>query len=188
MKYSQVAKVYAGSLLEISSENKSLDETQEELASVVKLLTSDESSWEFLSSPVFKLEDRMNVIDKSFKGNVSEVMYNFLGVLMNHDRMEILPEVLDEFKAGVDLAKGRIRAKLTTGKDMDADSIKTIQKTLEEKFKAECVLESEVNEDLIGGFTIRFNDMLIDRSIKNELANIKQHLLQSNLPIEAISL
>ena len=188
MENSQVAKVYASSLLEIAKESKALDEIQEELVSISGLLTSNLDAWQFLSSPVFKLEDRDRMLDKSLKGNVSDVMYNFLGVLMNHDRMEILPEVVEEFKTGVDLAKGRIRAKLISGAELDAASVKSIQKILEEKFKTECVLESEVNGDLIGGFMIRFNDMLIDRSMKSQLFNLKQHLLQSNLPIEAISL
>lgn len=188
MDNSQVAKIYSRALLEIANEKKILDEIQEELTSITNILTADLNIWSFLSSPIYKLEDRTQALEKSIKGNVSETLFDFLGVLMNHDRIEILKEIRNEFISGVDKIKGRIRAKLITGNDLGEKNIQSIQKVISEKFKSECVLENEVNESLIGGFTIQFNDMLIDRSIKNELAKIKQHLLHSKLPIGAISL
>jgi len=39
-------------------------------------------------------------------------------------------------------------------------------------------LTQNIQEDLIGGFVLKMDDMLFDASLKNQLSKIKNHLSQ----------
>ena len=183
---SDAAKVYAKALLELASDGKVLDEVQDELGQMIQALKSDEDVWVFLSSPLFRTEDREKVLQAAVKGKVSELVYNFLGVLNNHSRIHELEEILQDYIQGNDKINGRIRARVISSSELSDKNKTDIQKILSDKFKATCVLDSEVDETLIGGFIVRFDDLLLDRSIKHNLDGIKHQLLESKLPVEAI--
>jgi len=176
-----VGKVYAEALLEISSEKKNSELIEEELQAVVKALCNDAEVWEFLSSPKISKEQKIKVVENSFKSVFSETVNSLLFLLLKNDRIYFIEEIANQFKLGSDLLKGRIRAYVESATKLTDSELAEIQSTLSQKYKGECIIENIIKPELIGGLVIRFNDNLIDGSMKSQLQNIKKNLLQSKL-------
>lgn len=177
----QVAKVYASALLEIASEKKILESMEEELRGVADALHSDEQVWTFLISPRVEKNTKIKAVESAFRGKVSDTIASLLDLLIKRDRMFAIKEISNQFSFGHDLLKGRIRAFMTSAQKLSDSEIKDIKDILTASFKGECILETKVNPEIIGGFIIRLKDIVIDGSMKHQLQKMKQNLLQSKL-------
>ena len=176
-----VAKVYAEALLEISIEKKNSELIEEELKAVADSLTQDSEVWEFLLSPKISKEQKIKVVENSFKSNLSDTINSLLFLLLKKDRIFFISEIAKQFRNGNDILRGRIRTYVESATKLSDSQISEIRATLSEKYKGECIIENTIKPDLIGGLVIRFNDNLIDGSIRSQLVTIKKNLLQSKL-------
>ena len=176
-----VGKVYAEALLEISVEKKNSELIEQELQAVVKALCDDAEVWEFFLSPKISKEQKIKAVENSFKTTFSDTINSLLFLLLKNDRIYFIKEIANQFTLGNDILKGRIRAYVESANKLSDSQIAEIQSTLSQKYKGECIIENFVKPELIGGLVIRFNDNLIDGSMRSQLMTIKKNLLQSKL-------
>lgn len=181
-----IAKVYANALLDISQEEGKLAEYEEELVSVTESCQADSDVWNFFLSPKVTKEQKNIVLEASLSGNVSERIFSFFSVLVHHDRISILSEILRQFSLGKDKVMGRKRVYLYSARELEKSVVNEIKLTMDQKFSNECVLETRLKPDLIGGFVVRFDDSVIDGSVKHHLEAMKKNLLQRKLQSGAL--
>ena len=93
-KASSVATVYAQALLEIAEAEKLLDETRQELEQLGALLEGQDDLFRLFSSAMVSIEERGKILEAIFKGQVSELLFRFLQVLNQKDRMNVLPAIV----------------------------------------------------------------------------------------------
>src|SRR5689334_4030481 len=90
-----LGSVYAKALLGAAQDAGQVNGVLEELESlegdVFKRLPALRLT---LTSPRVSVEEKIALIDKAFKGKMSEVLLNFLKVTARHDRLSCLPDVL----------------------------------------------------------------------------------------------
>ena len=114
MDQSQVAKVYAGALLEIGQEKKSSDELETELKSFVDSFREDKEIWAFLTSPRVPKANKVSAIEKATAGKASKEITSLLCLLLRNDRISYINEIYNQFRNLNDKVKGLIRAKVYT--------------------------------------------------------------------------
>lgn len=175
-----VAKVYANALLEIGKENKSLDILHQELGDLVGAMTSDEQVWGFFQSPRIDRVHKVKVLDK-FANQFSQVTQSLARLLIRNDRTFVLKEILKQFSEGRDKILGIARVQVQSAFPLEESDIQSIQAVLTKKLNGQCVIETIVKPELIGGVYIRFGDNVIDGSIKSQLESMKKGLLQKKL-------
>lgn len=176
-----IGKVYAEALLEIAAEKKNSTAIEEELIAAVKAICDDKEVWEFFLSPKISKEQKIKVLESSFKNTFSETVNSLLYLLLKKDRIFFIKEIANQFILGNDKLNGRIRTYVESASKLTDSQINEIRTSLTQKYKGECIIENIVKPELIGGMVIRFNDNLIDGSMKSQLMNIKKNLLQSKL-------
>ncbi|MCE9501955.1 MAG: ATP synthase F1 subunit delta, partial [Leptospira sp.] len=142
-------------------------------------LVSEKSIWEFVISPRIGRAEKAKSLEAAFKGKTSDLLYSFIGLLIRHDRLDHIEEISKQFSLGHDRIKGRIRAFVRSAKPLEEKDLNEIKSAISGKFKGECIIESSVSPDLLGGLVIKFNDFVIDGSIKDQLRQIKRNLLES---------
>lgn len=176
-----VGKVYAEALLEIAAEKKNSALIEEELQAAVRAICDDREVWEFFLSPKISKEQKIKVVENSFKTSLSETVNSLLFLLLKKDRIFFIREIATQYTLGNDKLIGRIRAYVESATKLTDSQVSEIQSTLAQKYKGECIIENIVKPELIGGLVIRFNDNLIDGSMRSQLVTIKKNLLQSKL-------
>jgi len=176
MENSQVAKVYAKALLDAGTDSKATDEYQEELKTVHDLLTSNPEVWTFLISPRVPKKDKLELIEKSFRGKASDAVVSFICILTRNDRIYYLTDVYYQYRLLNDKLNGLVRAKVQSAVPLTPENNNEIKKWFQEVYKVNAEIESVIRPELIGGLVIYFDDKVVDGSILSKLKSIKQSI------------
>lgn len=176
MNLSKIAIRYATALLEAGETQKSVDAIKTDL-SALKALYADSAEFKALiHSPTIQLAQKEKMIQDTFK-NVNSLTLTFLLLLVKKNRLNILNACIAEFERLIDLKSGIVHAEVTGSVQMTDSQLASIKSNLEGQLKLTVNLSSKIDESILGGYVVRVNDTMIDHSIKNQLAKLKDSLL-----------
>lgn len=134
-----------------------------------------------LESPVVKTPNKVRAIKIVFEGKVNPLMINFLALITENNREKYIPGIFRNLEDLYRQEEGIKSVVLTSAKPMDEAMVSQISKFLESELHAKVELTQKVNEDLIGGYVVRFDDKQYDASIATQIRKIKEQLLRTDL-------
>jgi len=178
---SEVAKVYAGALLEIAHEKNAIAKIEEELSFLEELLKNDQDLLRYFSAPGINKDSKKQFVDKVFGGELSELMVNFLKVLIDNGRQQDIPDISIAFSELLDIVNNRQKIRLVSSVKLNTDIINRIKKSLEDRFNKNIVVEEVVDPSILGGIIVQVDDLIIDASLKNDLMKLREKLLHSKI-------
>lgn len=97
---------------------------------------------------------------------------NFVRVLVENERLEVLPEIRDLFVELKNEHEGVREAHIASAFPLDDATLKALVADLEGKFKAKLDVAVSIDPELIGGVRITVGDEVIDASVRGKLANM----------------
>lgn len=175
-----IAKVYAEALLGLGVEQNKLEQYEDELITLTDSIVKDEAVFTFFVSPKISKQDKLKVVE-GLRNTFSESIVSFVGLLVKNERIIYIKDVLAQFIEGYDRHLGRRRAQVYSAKPLDSTQLQEITSILNNKISGKCILENKIKPELIGGFVIKFDDKVIDGSIRNHLDRLKKSLLLKKL-------
>jgi len=103
-------------------------------------------------------------------GPVSTEQQNFVRLLVDNERLQVLPEIRDLYLELKNAQEGVQEATIASAFPLDDATLKNLVADLEARFK--CRIRATVNLDpeLIGGVRIAVGDQVIDASVRGKLA------------------
>ncbi len=173
MKNLKPAKRYADALMDLSSDVSRLQVCQDLEFVSGNILKNDELK-DFLFSPVVSRADKTDVLRQIFLGKISEPVLNFLFLLVENNRLNILDDVLFCLKQDIDKIQNVLRADILSAVELNSDEREAVISKLKIKTKMEILADFRVDETLLGGIVIKINDTVIDLSLKKRLKNLKE--------------
>jgi F-type H+-transporting ATPase subunit delta len=174
----RVARVYAEALLNAAEKHGQGDEVVGELDSLVRdLFRADPEFEAFLSSAAVSRDRKAQVLDAAFAHRASEVLANFLQVLNNHDRLELLRPILAEARELSNRRHGRVRVRVRSAVALPDDQRERLVQELRQVINREPLLETQVDPDLLGGLVVRVGDWLYDASVRTQIDTIRSELI-----------
>lgn len=181
MATSEVAKVYAGALLEIAHKKNAISKIEEELNFLAELLKNDQDLLRYISSPGIAKDSKKQFIDKVFGSELSELISNFLKVLIDNGRQQDLQDISVAYSELLDIVNNRQKVRLVSSVKLDSDIINKIKKTLEDRFNKIIMIEEVINPSILGGMIVQVDDLIIDASLKKDVIKLREKLLQSKI-------
>jgi F-type H+-transporting ATPase subunit delta len=174
---SNISKRYAHAFFGIAAEEKKLEAYYSELAQFSSFITQDKTLREFLANPVFEQAVKKNVVEKIIsKLQLSAMTINFLKLLVDKKRIEVLPDITTCYRQMMDEALKKVRVNLKTAFPL-SDGLQTyISASLEKLTGRQVEMTVEKDPALLGGIVIGVGDTLYDGSIKNQLNNMRNLL------------
>jgi F-type H+-transporting ATPase subunit delta len=172
---SRVSKRYAKALLSLGQEDGRFEQYGDELTEFTGLLEKNIELGRVIANPVFALEDRKKVLRIILdRGNLSEVVRNFLNLLLDKNRMGAIGAIRAHYSRLVDEASGIARAEIITARPLQGEVITRLERSLEQLTSKK--VKSEIREDkaLIGGVVVRIGDLVLDGSVRAQLEGLKQ--------------
>jgi F-type H+-transporting ATPase subunit delta len=91
----------------------------------------------------------------------------------------VLPGILAAAVEMADEQSGRVRAVVTTARELDNGAMQTIQKALSSASGKHVIARFETNAHLIGGMVAKVGDTVYDASVRTRLMDIHQALTSS---------
>jgi F-type H+-transporting ATPase subunit delta len=96
--------------------------------------------------------------------------------LVQKKRAELLPEIAESYQAMVDEAKNISHGNVISAVEMTDDLKANVQKVLEKLTGKKVKLTTNVDPSIIGGIIAKVGDLVLDGSIKTQLAGLKDSI------------
>jgi F-type H+-transporting ATPase subunit delta len=178
MAVAGAAKRYGQAAFDVAREHDALDHWHESLSSLARML-EDPQSAEFFSSPAVPRRAKLETIDRIIPGEENRLIRNLVALLLERDRFDILPDVVEVFTDMVLEARGIVIARVTTAVELTPDELELVQRRLSSMLERTVELRTEVDESIIGGIVAQIGDDLLDGSVRTQLANLRRRLARS---------
>jgi F-type H+-transporting ATPase subunit delta len=172
---------YAGALFEAARERDELEEVLSDLGEFVAALHESEELRLFYYGGQVPERQKRRAIDGLTEGmKISST--NFLKVLVDNGREEILDEVLGRYEQLVKEHLGRIEVGVTTAVELSPDQLDRLKERLGTVLEGkEVVLETDVDPELVGGAVFRFGGRMMDGSIRGRLESLREGMLERSV-------
>ncbi|WP_136807992.1 ATP synthase F1 subunit delta [Desulfosediminicola flagellatus] len=177
MKQTILARRYAKALFAVGKERDTFEEYNDTLQGVAELYSSTPEVADALTNPLYPMDIREKVMAGMVGSlEVDKVMGNFLNLLVQKSRAEILPEIAEEYKIMVDDEKNISHGSVISAVELSDELQAKIQATLEKLTGKKVELTTSVDPSIIGGVIAKVGDLVLDGSIKAQLAGLKDSI------------
>lgn len=176
MRASIIAGRYALALLGLGIERKNFEQLGRELDRVVSMYKCDDLR-ELFQNPKFGVESRKAVLaDLLRRVMVSPISRNFLFLLVERNRIGLLPDIVEAYHNLADDSAGRVRARVTVARRLGEPDVARLRTVLEKVTGKQVVVEQEEDPSIIGGIITRIGDRIYDGSVQAQLSRLRTQL------------
>jgi F-type H+-transporting ATPase subunit delta len=174
-----VARRYARALLALASEARRAEAVADELAAFEQLLTGERELREALLRPWVKATTKRGIVlDVASRLRLSPLTRNFLALVAQRRRLDLLGEILAAYRASVDEAAGRIRARVRSAAPLSDAERGAIRERLGRRLGKTVLLDTEVDPNLLGGFVAEVGSRVLDVSVAGQLAALRERIIK----------
>ncbi|MDO4500789.1 MAG: ATP synthase F1 subunit delta [Erysipelotrichaceae bacterium] len=173
---SQVSMAYAQGLLELAKEADSVLSYKEEIDQIKEVYLQNSELKSFFASAKISKDTKKELIEKAFKGKVKVNVLNFMKLLVDKGRMNLFLEIANDYHALSNVLLGIREGVVETARPISEEEITKLEKALSNDKTV--VLKPRINETLISGFKVIFDDEVIDHTMKDKLEGLKTVLLE----------
>lgn len=174
----RVARVYAEALLNAAARSGQAEDVLGELDSLLDDVFTQAPDLEvLLTSGAVGRTLRSEAIEKGFAGRASELFAQFLRVLNDHERLDLLRAIRAAGHELYNERHRRLRVHVTAAVPLTDEQMSRLADRVRQKFGLEPVLVTTVDSSLLGGLRIQIGDRLIDASVRTRLNKIRNQLL-----------
>lgn len=138
-------------------------------------LFGDPAAEAFFANSRAPIEQKRQLIDKSLAGVDAKVM-NLALLLLRRNRTKLGPQIAQAYQEILDREKGIAHALVTSAVPLSDDERREIERKLIEIVGGRVIMETEVDEGILGGLVVRIGDRLIDGSTRSQLMELKKRL------------
>lgn len=181
-----IARTYAQAILAAAQDEGSEDKIKKNLVWLSGLFESDEPFRKFLVSPRIDRREKKKILLQLLEKQISPLSLNFLTLLVDKGRIELLPLIDKSYNQLYQEAQGVINVKITTSFPLEENYRKNIREALSEKFKKEIILEEETNPKILGGMIVRVGDLIINSSLLNQISQLTNQITMTKIKSEEV--
>lgn len=168
---------YAEALFESSQVMQSIEKTNQDLNLILDTVSQSDTLENFLSNPLIGPEIKKKVLKKLFNSQISSHVLNFLSILADRRRINLLSSIIDCYLNLVYKIQLTTVANVYTPvilTDLQHESLEKQVKSMTNSKQVKLVIH--IQEDLIGGFVIKIGSKIIDMSISGQLNQMTSYL------------
>ena len=172
-----VSRQYATTLADVAMAQGAADTATQELAGFGALYAESAELRNFLSSPAVTREAKHRVIEKLLaRVGGSKIVRNFLFVIVDHQRTQLLPEIIAAFQEEIRLRQGIREAQVSSAVELSKAQKAEMEFTLERLTGKRVEAKFSLEPELLGGAVVRLGDTVYDGSLRSRLNDLRARL------------
>lgn len=175
-KVSTVSKNYAKALLEVAEELNSLDLFKQQLDEIESVLQSSKDFQIVMDNSSISASKKIEILSAILGGKIDEKLLNFLKLLVEKNRFDEFESIVISFNAYLDKKSNKKTVEIISPINLNFETKSNILFKLEHKLNCEVVPKWTVDESIIAGLAFKFDDYVIDTSIRNKIENLCKNI------------
>lgn len=173
----KLLKPTAKSIFEIAKQLNMVDKIYNELSKCSELFKDKDIKKYFIDKSIPK-KCKIEIIENKLKPIFSREAYVFISILIEHEVIDILPDILVFYKEIRDNEYNNIiRVRIIAADNIDNETIEDIIKTVKCFSNKEIVYSTEVDKDILGGIIIYIDSKVYDYSVKNQVYMMQDKII-----------
>ena len=174
---SAVAERYAAALADVAVERKNNETIKRNLAAFVEAFSSIADLRNALESPALNAEVKRKVIaEVAGKMGLDDAVRNFIYLVVDHRRTEILPEMEEAFLSELNERLGIVDAEVTSAHELNDDEKRQLRTVLEQRTGKKVEARFQIDGALLGGAVVRLGSTIYDGSVRDQLKRLREQL------------
>jgi F-type H+-transporting ATPase subunit delta len=172
---------YARAFAEVA-ESAKLDaaKAQQQMRDFADTLAGSSELREFLENPSIEMAKKLKVLD-AVSGRIG--MYaqvrNFIAVILDHHRLPELESILTAYRVLADEHAGAVEAQITSSRPLNAEDRAQLEAQITKLAGARVRARYAEDPSLLGGAVVEIGSTIYDGSVKAQLQQLKQRLVNA---------
>ncbi|HNW88549.1 MAG TPA: ATP synthase F1 subunit delta [Bacteroidales bacterium] len=170
----KIANRYAGALFGFALEKGQVEDIYKDMILLKEVCESNKNFTHFLSSPVINTSKKVSVFKALFLDKITPLTFLFLEILIKKRREWVIRQIAGEFLM---LYKEHHHIKTVyfqTASAVNEKNVQQLKDALSKELSSKIEMIQTVNENLIGGFIFKVDDLQYDASIRRNINRLKK--------------
>ncbi|NTU67812.1 MAG: F0F1 ATP synthase subunit delta [Chlorobiaceae bacterium] len=167
---------YASALLDVAVDGNFLETVTADLQQIDEVLGASRDLQLALKSPLIKGDLKSSILEEIFSGKVCDKTMIFLKLLSHKKRANLIAEVVTEFNALLDEKNGYLNADVKSAVKLSDEQARELVNSLSSRTGKKIRAKMSLDASLIGGFTAKIGDTILDGSVSHQLQLLRKSL------------
>jgi F-type H+-transporting ATPase subunit delta len=156
------------------------EEVQQQLHDFAATLAGSKDLRELLLNPSIETRKRVKILDVvNSRIGCSPKVRNFIAVLIHHERLGELSEILDEYRQEMNRRLQISDAEVVTARPLSDEDRRKLAAQIAEVAQTRVNAVFREDKSLIGGAIVRVGSTIYDGSVRGRLERLKERLVNS---------
>ena len=175
-----IAERYAQSLIDLGKNNDlSYVAIATDLAAIQLILNRSKDLYDALTNPLVNVEDKENIIDSVFVKDVDKLIINFLKLLVERNRFNLIYDVIAKFNLLLDDVNNVARVEVVSAVSLKEKKKNIILEKLSQKISDKQIsVKYSVDESIIAGLVFKLGDDVLDTSVSHRLEELQKSIIK----------
>ncbi len=107
---------------------------------------------------------------------VSDILKSFVGILIKNKDIKNADKIIKAFRDYYNKQENNLEITVTTAEQIDQSVVDMISKKLNESLNKDIEIKTETDGTLVGGMIMRYNDTIIDGSVRRRIELLAETL------------
>ncbi len=174
-----IAKRYARALIGLAKKENQVEPIDHEFSAFVEQCQLNKILIVTLANSGFELQKRLNVLDEiTSRLGLSAILLKLLKLLLKKNRLPLLQDI---YAAYHDLANQTMKRSIMTvitASELPTEQYKELEEHFAKATKKTMILKKQIEPQVLGGVLVKINDNIYDYTLKKQLEDIKQKMIQ----------
>ena len=154
------------------------EKQQEDLSFVKNVLEDSVELKNVLENQTIGEKEKKEILHELFASRIGKDVLNLLNLMIDANRIYLFENVFDNFQKLLDDHFNILKVEIISAVDLNEEEKKRLEGKLSQKTSKRLQPNYKIDEDLLAGVVIKFEDKVIDSSIRNRFEKMKQNLLK----------
>jgi F-type H+-transporting ATPase subunit delta len=164
----------------VASEGLNVADAQKQLKNFSDLLAGNSELREVLENPSIPSDQKLAVVDAlAERLGLVRAVRNFIAVMMDHQRLGELNEILAAYDRVADSAKGIVDVEVTSSHGVVEDDRHLLETQIARIAGSKVRVTYVQDTTLLGGAIVKIGSTVYDGSVRGQLDHLKQTLVEA---------
>ena len=181
--FEKISRRYSIALYEEAKSKGEVDKIADDTDMVLKTIADSRDLELFFKSPIIDKVKKTAIIKELFGGKVEQTMLNFMLLLVERRRGDLIVEILNDFLELKNEKEGIVTVYVTSAVELTDDEKKQVKEKIDSYTKLKIKPSFAVEPDMIGGFKVKIKDVILDASIRHQLEILRKRFKQGDIAL-----